>query len=307
LVLVADAHEWSARSLVSILTPRGYEVFEVHSGKDVPAAAVSRQPDAIVVQETLPETDVLRLVRTLRADPRIPAETPIVVAAAGPTSRPARLAALRAGVTDLWGMPMDTEELALRLEAQLRAKFAATRARDEGLLDWATGLYNWRGLVVRARDLASHASRRHTALACVVFAPDLGETASRDRVNRELDAIEALAHGLKRSARLSDAIGRVAEREIAVLAPDTDATGAVQLGTRLGRSITRPGRRRPPLRVRAGCDGVEDFHKSGLEPLDLLQRATRALRAAEATDPSRGTTWIRSFEAGESAGPPARD
>jgi len=34
LVLLADAHEWSARSLASILSPSGYQVLRVHTGPE---------------------------------------------------------------------------------------------------------------------------------------------------------------------------------------------------------------------------------------------------------------------------------
>ncbi|HEX4627285.1 MAG TPA: response regulator, partial [Gemmatimonadales bacterium] len=231
-VLIADAHEWSARSWASLLAPRGYEVVKAHTGPEVLATAIERQPDAIVVLENLPETDVLNLVHTLRADPQVPLETVVVVTTVGPTSRTWRLAALRAGVNDVWGMPMDTEEMTLRLEAQLRAKFAASRARDEGLIDGATGLYNRKGLTVRARDLASHASRRRAALACVVFALDRDggggaeEARHQTAAGQPTAAIHALAEGLKLAARTSDAVGRVGPVEFAVFAPDTDAHGA---------------------------------------------------------------------------------
>ena len=298
LVLIADAHEWSARSLVSILTPRGYVVVEVHSGSEVLGIAAARQPDAIVLQQTLPETDVLSLVRTLRAHPRVPAETPILVAAAGPTSRPARLAALRAGANELWSMPMDTEEMALRLDAHLRAKLAAGRARDEGLVDSVTGLYNYRGLAVRARDLASHASRRLAALACVVFDLDLNGDESPEAAAELHTALETIGQTLKQGARESDAVARVGPTRFAILAPDTNARSAMGLANRVGRLVAQAGATRPrrhPLRVRAGYHGVDDFRASGLEPLDLLERATAALPVAEA-----GSTpnWIQSFQPG---------
>src|SRR5690242_10082915 len=50
LVVIADAHEWSARSWASLLGPRGYEVVQAHSGAELLASVTARQPDAIVVQ-----------------------------------------------------------------------------------------------------------------------------------------------------------------------------------------------------------------------------------------------------------------
>lgn len=300
LVLLADANEWSARSLASILGPSGVQVLQLHAGPEVAAAARTQASDAILLTESLPETDVAALVRSLRQDPDVPAELPIILIGIGPVSRLRLIAALRAGASDLWGLPMDSEELVLRLEALVRLKSAAECAREEGLLDWATGLYNRRGLTLRARDLASQADRRGAALACVVLAPALpGGHAQRDRAAAalQLDAVvDAVVHGLKQAGRSSDAIGRLGRAEFAVLAPDADARGARRLGTRLGRAIARaaaPPRFEHPLRLRAGYHAVRDFHRAALGPLDLLTRATSALRAVQA---GRAGGWIRGFK-----------
>src|SRR5207244_920571 len=164
--------------------------------------------------------------------PDVPAELPIILIGIGPVSRLRLIAALRAGASDLWGLPMDSEELVLRLEALVRLKSAAECAREEGLLDWATGLYNRRRLTLRARDPASQADRR----------------------------------------------------------------GAPRVGTRRGRAIARaaaPPRCEHPRRLRAGYHAVRDFHRAALGPLDLLTRATSALRAVQA---GHAGGWIRGFK-----------
>src|SRR2546426_9896174 len=300
LVLLADANEWSARSLASILGPSGVQVLQVHAGPEVAAAARTQVSDAILLTESLPETNVAALVRSLREDPDVPPELPIILIGTGPVSRLRLIAALRAGASDMWSLPMDSEELVLRLEALVRLKSAAERAREDGLLDWATGLYNRRGLTLRARDLASQADRRGAALACVVLAPALpGGHAQRDRAAAALQlgaAVDAVVHGLKQAGRSSDAIGRLGRAEFAVLAPDADARGARRLGTRLRRAIARaapPPSFEHPLRLRAGYHAVRDFHRAALGPLDLLTRATSALRAVQA---GRAGGWIRGFK-----------
>ncbi len=295
MVLLADAQEWSARFLSSILTPHGYHVTQVHTAPQLVAAARTRPGDAILLAESLPDTDVPALVRGLREDPLVPQELPILLLAAGAVPRPRLVAALRAGMTDLWSLPMDAEELVLRLGALVRAKLVADRVREEALLDTATGLYNRRGLALRARDLASQADRRRGALACVVLAPALEDRRHKAVAALDVDvAVDAVADCLKRAGRSSDAIGRLAFTEFAVLAPDTDARGARQLGTRLGAAISLAGASGKRNRgVRAGYHAVSDFHAAGLGALDLIARATTALRAVQTS----GTkSWIRSFD-----------
>ncbi len=297
LVLLADAQEWSARFLSSILTPHGYQVAQVHTPPQLIAAARTRPGDAILLAESLADSDVPALVRRLRQDPLVPQEMPIILLAAGPVRRPRLVAALRAGITDLWSLPMDAEELVLRLGALVRAKLVADRVRDEALLDTATGLYNRRGMALRARDLASQADRRRGALACVVLAPALEDRRHKAAAALDVDvAVDAVADCLRRTGRSSDAIGRLAFTEFAVLAPDTDARGARRLGTRLGAAISLAGASGKRNRaVRAGYHAVSDFHAAGLGALDLIARATTALRAVQA---SEAHGWIRAFETG---------
>src|SRR2546422_10579028 len=100
----------------------------------------------------------------------------------------------------------------------------------------------------------------NAALACVVLAPALS---SADRIAghaaRE-PAFEAvisqLTVALRSAGRGSDAIGRLGRIEFAVLAPDTDASGARRLGERLARAVeadvARSAGGAPPLKLRAG-------------------------------------------------------
>src|SRR2546428_6734574 len=114
LVLLADANEWSARSLASILGPSGVQVLQLHAAPEVAAAARTQASDAILLTESLPETDVAALVRSLRQDPDVPAELPIILIGIGPASRLRLIAALRARVRHPRGPPAASPATALR-------------------------------------------------------------------------------------------------------------------------------------------------------------------------------------------------
>jgi PleD family two-component response regulator len=279
LVLLANAHEWVSRSLESVLRPAGYTVVKAYTGADALEAARHAGADAIVLDAGLPETDVLALCRALRVDPYVTPSTPILVTMPRPLTRPQVLDALRAGANGVWGQPLDTEEFLLRLESLLRAKLDADQARDGGLLDPRTGLYNTRGLERQARGLAAQVDRRDAWLACVVLAP-------------EADAptlVESLARTLRGAARTSDTVGRLGAREFAVLAPDTDGDGAVRLFERLvGAVQQRRGTEHATLRLRAGYDARAGFRTAALDPAALLERARTALRTAEAAEGDGG-------------------
>ena len=284
VVLLANAQEWVARSLESVLRPSGYTVVKVFNGRDALERAHRSHPDVIVLDSELPE-GALALCRALRVDPFITPSTPILITFSGSVARAQVLDALRAGATGVWGIPLDTEEFLLRLDGQLRAKLDADRARVDGLTDTRTGLYNARGLERRARELAAHMDRNEGSLACVALAADQHGPA----------LTESLARALRAAARTSDAVGRIGPREFAVLAPDTDAAGAVLLFQRVVGPLQKLGGAagdRSAIRVRAGYDARSGFHAASLDPALLLGRALTALRVAEERASNAGGTIV---------------
>ena len=297
LVLIVSNQEWSSRSLETILAPNGYAVLRAYTGASAMARARGTQPDIIVVDSTLPDYDGLELCRKIRRDRHVPLGLPIFIIGPEPPTRQRRIDALRAGAWEHLGQPLDAEEFLLRIEAFVRAKLDADRARAEGLVDEATGLYNMRGLARRARELGSQASRQHAALACVVFAPDF-DTGDRDAASEDAltEAAQRLAGAFKAAGRLSDAIGRVGPSEFAVVAIGTDAPGSVKLAERVAQALAAVpalSATTRPFELRAGYYTVPDFHSAPVDTVDALLRATAALRLAR-TDPRGG--WLRQFE-----------
>jgi len=293
LVVIANSQEWHTRSLESILGPHGYAVLRAYTGRQAIERVLSAQPDVIVIDTDLPDIDGLEVCRQLRAEPRISNSTPILITSPGHPSRQKRLAALRAGAWDFLGSTLDGEELPLRLDAYVRAKFDADRAREESLLDQITGLYNIRGLARRARELGSQAFRHHEPFACVVFAPlvDANEGAP-DEAALTL-AVERLAKALRETGRVSDAIGRLGPTEFAIVAQGTDRDGAVRLAERLMRALEATREGGPNFRMCAGYDAVDNYHDAPIEPSDMLVRATMAMRLSRSDN---NGTWIRPFE-----------
>ena len=276
LTLVASAQEWSSRSLESILAPNGYAVLHAYSARQALDRSRRTQPDVVLLDAELPDGDSMETCRLLRDDPLISKGTPIVMLTSGPATKPQRMAALRAGAWDLMALPVDPEELLLRLESYVQAKLDADRAREEGLVDPSTGLYNMRGLSRRAREIGADAVRKHAPLACVVF----GAEANGDPTGTR-DAAE-LIRVLRRQGRVSDAIGQLGPSEFAVIAPATDAPAARRLAERLINALAEPGVGEGLPTIRVGYEAVADLHSTPVDPSELLMRAAAALRTARA-------------------------
>jgi diguanylate cyclase (GGDEF)-like protein len=277
LTLVASAQEWSSRSLESILAPNGYAVLHAYSARQALDRARRTQPDLILLDADLPDRDSMETCRLLREESLVSKSTPIMMLTSGPPTKQQRLAALRAGAWELLALPVDAEELLLRLDAYVQAKLDADQAREEGLVDPITGLYNMRGLSRRAREIGADAVRKHAPLACVVFGAEPNDEGAPDAGRQGT----ALAHVLRRAGRISDAIGQLGPSEFAIIAPATDASAAVRLAERLiavAGAATTAGERVPKIRV--GYEAVTDLHDTPIDPSELLMRATTALRAA---------------------------
>jgi diguanylate cyclase (GGDEF)-like protein len=289
VVLIIDDQEWSTRSLESILAPSGFAVMRAYTAKKGLERVRTHATDAVFVDLTLPDDDGLHVCRTLRDDPQVGPGTPVFITTPERPTRSQRLDAFRAGAWDVLGYPIDAEELVLRLDAYVQAKFQMDRLREEGMIDPLTGLYNLRGLERRVEELCSWAYRERQPLACVVFAP---RAADSDDEQATAHLVNDVTAAFRKSGRISDVIGRLGRTEIAVLAPSTGAEGATKLAARLAEAIGASGPVPGGIDLRAGYDAVPNVREHPSEARDLLTRATMALRKAR----TNGNGWLQRFE-----------
>lgn len=299
LILLANDQEWSARSLESILGPNGYAVLRAYTGRQVLELARTAQPDLVIVDIRLPDISGIDVCHSLREDPRFSLATPIIVTTSGASEREQRLAAYQAGAWEFASQPLDGEVLLLKINAFLRGKREVDRLRAESLIDPLTGLYNMRGLVRRAREISAEAQRLHAPIACVAFSPVAQTTDHHERpLNGHSDrVIEHLGAVIRRTGRVSDAIGRLGPTDFAIIAPATGGEGAVRMMERMQEMMDAEpvslGDEAHKVKIRAGYCAVPDFSESAVDAVEMLLRATTALRYLR-TDETGAS--IKSFE-----------
>jgi len=84
-----------------------------------------------------------------------------------------------------------------------------------------------------------------------------------------------------------------------MIAPSTDSAGALRLAERMVvaiRETAGKGKERlPVLQVRVGYEAVTNIGYAPIQPVDLLVRASAALRRGSAVG---GTSWIRRYDEG---------
>jgi diguanylate cyclase (GGDEF)-like protein len=299
MALIIDNKDWSARSLESVLTPAGYDVIRVKTGMNGVARARAHPPDVILMNFDLPDGNAVGLCHLLRDEQRIGPSIPIVVLSTGHATRQQRLAALEAGAWEFLTYPFDAQELLLRLDGYTAAKAEVDRVKQESLVDDGTALYTGRGLERRAEELRSLAFRQGGPLACLVIAPAFESGQERPSSGADVDAIEdaieEIAEALRDAGRVSDAIGRLGRTEFAIVAPATDAAGAVKMAERLAAAIHRANNKpdSPHFSLRAGYEAVSNVREAQIEAHDLLERAAIAMRRAK---PNGEGEWLMPFE-----------
>jgi len=277
-VLVLNENDWTVGTLETILQPAGYTVTRSYTQRDGIRRARTRKPDAVIVNAKLPDGDGPTVCRVLRGASEIGVTTPLIVSYGEKPSRLARRDALRAGAWHLIEPPIDPEFLLLYLDVFVQAKRQAERYRKAALLDQETGLYTWSAIEQRAEELVAWATRMHEPLACLVLAP--GSAAALNA------AVKALAGALRKNGRRSDTIGRASDTEFVVLAPATDAAGAMRMAERLSEGL-EPG---------FGDELRAGYHvwDRGPDPVTGLELVTRARRALDRSGGS-GASWVSAW------------
>lgn len=282
LILIGERHEWMARSLASVVAPRGFDVAHAFTANSLVRTARQRRPDLIVLGAKLPGRDGIRLCRDLQALAEVGAVTPIVVLTSVRVGHTDRLEFLQAGAWDCIQFPEQVPELLAKIQTFARAKATADVGLREGLLDPETGLYNQRGIFRRARDETAEAWRYLTPLAALVMAPD---PATEEHIADDPQAlallVERTSEVLRAETRSSDVLARLDRSRFGIVTPSTNGNGAVTFAQRLIERLDEhlagciPGME--PPRFQIGCFGVDDIRADDVDAETLVRRAESAL------------------------------
>lgn len=292
--LVANDHEWTARSLESILVPEGYQVIRAQSGQQTLDRIWRDRPDLLLLDLQMPDFGGIEICRTLRGDSRFDPSIPILITTAGTAGRAERLEAYRAGAWDFLYQPLDRDTLLAKLRSYLNARLAVRSVRARCLVDEATGLYNADGLIRRGGEIAAEAVRRKEPVSYLVLRPIVERDVAGEGEPLPVDEIALvpmMTDLLHRRGRRADAFGRLGPQGFGVVAPRTEGKGVQRFVARLeadGRALIS-GDTAKHFRLRAGyCvqDG-RDAQGPGSDPAWLLAQAAAAADATDRATPVR--------------------
>jgi PleD family two-component response regulator len=292
-VLFAGPEEHAGVALLSKVLETEFTLTRVTTGASALEAASNLRPDLVLLDTGLADLAAPLVSQSLLAEHRVATTTPVLFLAPAPPTFEQRLALVRAGARDSIGLWLSPGDVGRLCRAYVEAKHEIDQGGTEQLFDAVTGLYSWQGLVRRARELGALAARQRQGLACVIFAIDLPPAAQ----SHYATAASRSAQGVRQTVRLSDTVGSPGNAEFAVLAPATDAAGAVGLAVRLARPARAAAAREIGLEpddvmVRAGFAAVTNLAYKPEDPATLLLRAGAALYTGQ---PTPQHTWLRAF------------
>lgn len=277
-VLLIEDQEWTARSIESILRPASFAVFKAYTGRQGLEIARKVNPDLVLVDRHLPDMSGRDVIDQLRKIRSIGVTTPMAVITSGALSHAEKLDLLRSGAWDVFTSPFDPEELSLRVQTWTAAKKEGDRAKKASLVDQDTGSYNFDGLSRRVREIVAESRRYERPMACIVLGEPLEVNGSLEQDHSENDVDRRMVAALHDVCRVSDAVGRVRDREFIVVAPSTDDAGAAVLAKRILDALDNAVSEVP---IRAGVYSLKRSPREPLDLTDLLGPATAALRKAQ--------------------------
>jgi len=281
LVVIASDGEWLGRSLENVLEANGYAVLRIASGRKALEVVRRASPDAIILDDSLPDIPGVDVCRALRDDPLFHHATPIFITAAAQHAGRVRSTAYSAGAWEYITQPLDVETLLAKLATFIRAGRDIENSRSKSLIDRLTGLYSQAGLQQWLEQLGAQALRKQSAIACVVVMPDLSVSAVPALTGEQTsDLVAEFTNVCRSNSRRSDVVGYLGDSRVAILAPDTDVAGVQRLIDRLQDALvdaTKGRRGRTSGALRAGYCAVSNMATANIAPSELVKRAETAL------------------------------
>jgi two-component system cell cycle response regulator len=277
LVAIVTGQEWTSLSMTTIFSPRGFATLRVFTGQQALQRIREASVDMLIVDRELKDMSGCEFCQQLQ---EIAPHIPVVLLSTGSWEREAKLQALQCGAWDVCSLPLDGEELFMRVDRWVRVKLHSDAIAEKSLLDPNTGVYNVQGMLRRIAELGAGAVRHERPLACVVVGA-YSPSATLDMRCSPEAAAGMLASVLRSMARAADAIGRLNETEFVVMAPDTDPRGAAGLAERLRDAAEHTALvNQFRYRIRVGCYGVANMRDASIAPNELLMRAAEDMQHA---------------------------
>src|SRR5438067_6882804 len=278
-VLVVDDNPDKLMLLTIALQMAGYEVRTANDGEEGLVAVESYQPDLIITDVMMPKMDGYELARRVRANPQT-RFVPIIIQTAARNNAQDHRRGSEVGALGYITDPTDIDLLLARARTLLDFKHYLDTCEEEAFTDHLTGLANRRRF---ERQLEREVTRtqRYTRPFCLLYLDIDNFKQVNDTYGHEAgdETIRRLALTLQAGTRGIDLAARIGGEEFAVILPETDFEGGLDVAERLRTSIKEM--EIPVVGRITASFGVAEFPLCATTGRELISIADAALYEAK--------------------------
>ena len=235
-LLIVDDDPGSVQVLGRMLAGQGDLRFAL-SGAEALRMAQAQPPDLVLIDAEMPGMTGFEFCAAVKADPLLADVPVIIVTSHGEVS--VELAGFAAGAADFIRKPPVAEVVLARVRTQLRLKALSDQLRNSAFTDSLTGLANRRQFDGALAAECERARRSGDSLTLLMIDIDHFKRFNDRYGHPAGDVCLKLVAGAIRGAlhRPVDLAARWGGEEFAVLLPNTDLPGAVQVANTILRAV----------------------------------------------------------------------
>jgi two-component system, cell cycle response regulator len=288
-VLLIDDDAVQAKQILAKLGESYSATWEADADNAVHAAKIGDY-DAVLISTLLADADGLRIASQIKSQEETRA-VPLLVFVDEDDTR-AMFKALEMGINDYLTVPVDKNELAVRVRTQIRRKRYQEALKSQyqrsvsmALTDGLTGLYNRHYLNTHLENMVRQSMANTKNLALMIMDMDhfktVNDTHGHDAGDRVL---KQLADVIVRASRSTDLAARFGGEEFVMLMPETDPLAALGAANRIRELVAGTDfviNNEGQTIQRTVSIGVASLLSEGDSPEGLLKRADEALYSAK--------------------------
>lgn len=278
-ILVVDDQPINIQVIYQILGEQ-YQVLMATSGIEAIKVCKTSMPDLVLMDVVMPEQDGLTTCKLMKTDAEI-ANIPVIFVT-GLQQQSEENACWEAGAVDFIQKPVNPSTLQHRVRAHLTLKRQTDLLRSLAYIDGLTGVNNRRYFEQYFQKQLAACKRLQQPIAVLLIDIDHFKQYN-DHYGHLLgdDALKLVAKSLKLSTkRPADLVARYGGEEFICVLPNTDASGATHLATKMLAAIMELNIKHPTsplgkISVSIGVAATTDYQ------VNLTQLADEQLYSAK--------------------------
>ncbi len=281
-ILVVEDAQKDFDFLNKALEKEKFNIVRSADGKNLLVLLEKENPDLIVLDLLLPETDGFELCKIIRSEERY-MNTPILFFTSS-MNLDNKLLGLALGASDFLAKDCDGRELIIKIKNLLYAKKRYDDVLRLSVVDSLTHVYNRRYFQHRLRDEFERGRRYDRDFCCLIIDVDKFKEVN-DTLGHPIGdkVLIAIADILRSNIRAADVLCRYGGDEFGLLLPETNFQGAYVTAERVRSKVekTNLATAENPVFISLSC-GISSLVEGGAMGMDeLVTQADVALYKAK--------------------------